>query len=325
MPMIISRKLVKRLCLLLGCLTPFFCQAQQACKLYPIIVTAGNSPEVGTHKDKELMKTVLAEIQQAVGNDRITVEQPIFIDDDVATQSYLESNVFNNLSCSANDVIWYYYSGHGQNYDTWPRSAGGNVNETWVHNQLKAKGARLTITLFDCCNWQEPEVPAPKSIRRKSQFYKFLFLESKGDIKIASCESTQFSFGSDATGSLFTNTFVDQLRSYSNWKEVLDKAKSETRDAASKMKNNDGSPCQQEPKYEESVSGIRVGVAPGPPISGHVMYTVKQGDSWESIVVKQQAYLRNVNKTLELTPQKLKSWNPTVRQLVSGVKLKINL
>lgn len=324
--MIISKKLVKRLCLLLGCLMPLFCQAQQACKLYPIIVTAGNSPEVGTHKDKELMKTVLAEIQQAVGNDRLTVEQPIFIDDEVATQSYLENNVFNNLSCSANDVIWYYYSGHGQNYDTWPRSAGGNVNETWVHNQLKSKGARLTITLFDCCNWQEPEVPAPKSIRRKSQFYKFLFLESKGDIKIASCESTQFSFGSDATGSLFTNTFVDQLRTYSNWNEVLDKAKSETRDAASKMKNNDGSPCQQEPKYEfsTSLSGTGVVIVNHPTYTRTINYTVKQGDSWESIAVKQQAYLRNVNKTIVLTPQKLKDWNPKVTLMV-GTKLKINM
>ena len=83
-------------------------------------------------------------------------------------------NVIRSLSCGKDDIVVFYYLGHGgraqmgheekasynQKYP-WPDLAfdKANTNESIngltlnaVHNSLKQKGARLTVTMGMCCN-----------------------------------------------------------------------------------------------------------------------------------------------------------------------------
>ena len=69
--------------------------------------------------------------------------------------------IINNLQCNTNDIIMFYYVGHGTentNVSKFPLMwmAQHNVNKciplSWVHETLKKKGARLTISIGMCCN-----------------------------------------------------------------------------------------------------------------------------------------------------------------------------
>lgn len=70
-------------------------------------------------------------------------------------------NEVNNLSCNSDDIVVFYYIGHGtENTGTskFPLMFMGQSNWnklvplSWVHDTLKRKGARLTITIGMCCN-----------------------------------------------------------------------------------------------------------------------------------------------------------------------------
>ena len=130
-----------------------------------------------------------------------------FINGVSASKSRIRSEI-SQANLGSNDVVWYYYSGHGENYDTWPQSAQEGVPLTWVHSQLSNTPSRLTIAMYDCCTYRSPQYDPPSGIRPKSAFYKLLFLESSGNIISSSCSSGQFSYGNEVTGGLFTNSFV---------------------------------------------------------------------------------------------------------------------
>ena len=69
--------------------------------------------------------------------------------------------IVNNLDCGAEDIVVFYYIGHGTENtgaSRFPLMLMGQVNPnkfiplSWVHKTLKSKGARLTVTIGMCCN-----------------------------------------------------------------------------------------------------------------------------------------------------------------------------
>lgn len=125
-------------------------------------------------------------------------------------------DIITNLDVKPNDVIVFYYIGHGTHgevsNDVWPLMwmAQSDANKLiplkWVHDQLKAKGAKLTATIGMCCNVYQPikrnSTPSfsvnygnvyltdveKKSIQR-------MFLENKGDFLLSSASPGQSSSG----------------------------------------------------------------------------------------------------------------------------------
>lgn len=69
-----------------------------------------------------------------------------------------------NLKCDGRDIIVFYYIGHGTHAaaenNQYPQMLlGCDFSEEhkfiplkWVHDELKTKGARLTVTIGMCCN-----------------------------------------------------------------------------------------------------------------------------------------------------------------------------
>lgn len=161
-------------------------------------------------------------------------------------------NVIRNLSCDKDDIVVFYYLGHGgraqiekeemasynQKYP-WPDLAfnKANTNESIngltlnaIHSSLKQKGARLTVTIGMCCNAHSSQYKkhgmSTQSRRYKIVSKKFakkvgqqLFLKSKGDVLVASAQPEQFSYGGSYGGQdvdCFTAALCEITDNYAN-------------------------------------------------------------------------------------------------------------
>ena len=123
-------------------------------------------------------------------------------------------NIVNDLDCGSDDIVMFYYVGHGtenSNTSKYPLMlmAQSNVNKfvplSWVHNTLKKKGARLTVTIGMCCNARQgaPGRIAPTFGANYGNAYvdqdmseaiKKMFLGYKGDLIITSASPAESSW-----------------------------------------------------------------------------------------------------------------------------------
>ena len=160
--------------------------------------------------------------------------------------------VIRNLSCGKDDIIVFYYLGHGgraqmgkeemasynQKYP-WPDLAFNKANTNVsingltlnaIHNSLKQKGARLTVTIGMCCNAHSSQYKR-HGMSTQSRRYKIvsknfakkvgqqLFLRYKGDVLVASAQPGQFSYGGTYGGQdvdCFTAALCETTDSYAN-------------------------------------------------------------------------------------------------------------
>jgi hypothetical protein len=149
-------------------------------------------------------------------------------------------NAISQLSVNSNDVVFFYYSGHGTNLGNgsrWP-SLGVEGQRTprskllgleWVKNQLENKQPRLFIAMADACN----VFPSPRGSSRTRQVeqpggYRKLFLSYKGSIVASSSIPDQYSFGDPQHGGYFTQQFLtslnEALAGEPDWKNIMDQA-----------------------------------------------------------------------------------------------------
>lgn len=167
-------------------------------------------------------------------------------------------NAVRNLKCGSKDIVIFYYIGHGGRpamglqYDMthpWPQLCLAQEDESKfmaldaIHNTLKEKGAKLTVTVGMCCNSRSTRIK-PKSSdpfsKRKSKgkvtgFEKRIqswLKGSSGDVLITSASPTQYSQTYEWNGigefDLFTGVVGKVLDSYEytgneiTWSSFLD-------------------------------------------------------------------------------------------------------
>ena len=160
----------------------------------------------------------------------------------------------NNFTCTNDDVVFFYYSGHGFRYknqeEVWPflnvcQSTNATPDEcgvdlNWVHKKLIEKKPRLSIAIGDCCNnkidWNEPRTVLSRSATFRNSNtadgYEKLFLKSSGHIVASGSIPGQYSLGTQ-TGGLFTNGLIETIKKARTieditWKNVFEKAQSYT-------------------------------------------------------------------------------------------------
>lgn len=185
----------------------------------------------------------------------------------------LESAV-SGLRCNPNDVIFFYYTGHGVhakadaadgwlpqmclNYKSYDQDK--YVPVTWLRDKLSRKGARLCIILTDCCNNEASWVTVkglvasdgrePSTDNINVQKLRKLFLESQGLVIATSSKRGQVSYG-PAEGGCFSMSFWDEIYNIeykdgtADWVALMEATKKGT------LACTDG---KQEPIYKVSLS-----------------------------------------------------------------------
>ena len=132
------------------------------------------------------------------------------------------------IQAKPNDVIIFYYSGHGFAPDHDPNSLSmpaqsifpwffcnpptGRPNLEAIGRELASKGARLTITAADTCNVIIPVPEEPLKARGLiEEHIRAMFLNYRGNILLTSSKRGQFSWYYP-TGGVFTSKLLRLLR-----------------------------------------------------------------------------------------------------------------
>lgn len=145
------------------------------------------------------------------------------------------------LTIADDDIVVFYYSGHGANWDDdeWPRMAflDRSYSETAIYNKLRTKcsSAKLILCISDCCNMDS------EGRRRERRSYagydpeltKKLFTDFEGhrSYEISASIRGQYSYSNRESGALFGIAFREAVgRALSgkiqpNWIYVLEEAK----------------------------------------------------------------------------------------------------
>lgn len=142
----------------------------------------------------------------------------------------------NNLRAGSDDVVFFYYAGHGRNSGNgWPQFS--SIKETYVHEKLKSKGARLAVTMFDCCNIGPTETPYEGRTKlNPSIVYVLMFKTSKGDVMASSSSPSKLSWGSSGTGGFYTSSFLAAMKNVEdNGANIWDKVANITKNSANAM------------------------------------------------------------------------------------------
>ena len=253
-------------------------------KIHAIVFCNTDDPKIGEGclSDQERFAEELAVIETAIGCEE---DWQVFIGKE-CNKPNLE-RALSNLHCSPNDVVFFYYSGHGVhaeadpangwlpqmclNYESYDQDKF--VPVTFVRDQLASKKARLSIIMTDCCN-NEANWVSVKSILSEAKDapntssldvarLKKLFYESQGTVIATSSKRGQYSYG-PKEGGCFSVAFWDEIyrveqgQGNADWKSVME----ETRKRTLRYTGN-----KQEPVFDIVENGVNPGfTSTTPPI-----------------------------------------------------------
>ena len=268
-------KTIKAAAVALAALTglPLLAGPVFAATLHAIFVIDTDDKNIGSMvaRDLNIVGDEVQRIAQATG---LTLNDRVYKGGDFTIENV--KNAVNSMSAGPDDVIFFYYSGHGfrtpPKKSDWPYfyfHSERAIDFGWVAETLANKGARLAISLVDACNnvvnvqVREEQKGMGVSADKAANGYKELFLGYKGWVAGASSIPGETSTAT-GSGSLFTISFLSALRHQiaqptPAWKPLMDSA------AGQRLthRGSNGKVYSQQPFYKMSAS--RITVAANPP------------------------------------------------------------
>lgn len=220
---------------------------------------------------------------------------------DSQTTPYNCKKVISELTCDSNDVVVFYYIGHGgrsiADKSKYPQMLlAQNTDEkciplVWVYNELTKKNARLTLTIGMCCNSYTSGMTAkesvPFSIEKGRAMYsgqeigaiQKLFLGHRGNIIMSSSSKGQVSWGGyipeiSTSMDIFTYCFIRGFKTYTNhttdpsWHLLCQRISTDVNNMSIAMSGM-GNVRQQTPIYDVDVQKCNFPVSirkPDPPL-----------------------------------------------------------
>ena len=260
------------------CLVSVQMLAQETVKIYPIVFCNTIDANIGVScaNDQKRFTQQLGIIETALGKG-CEVDQMNYYTGNECNKPNLERAI-SDLHCTSNDVIFFYYSGHGihakaDTSDDWlPQMCltyqsydqDKFVPVKWVRERLASKGARLVIILTDCCNNDQDWVSVKGLIDKIEDNatidninipnLRKLFFESKGTVVATSSKRGQTSLG-PKNGGVFSVAFWDEMYRIEqgsgtpNWESLMSATVKRTQEVAHRYN------AQQDPVFKVNING----------------------------------------------------------------------
>jgi hypothetical protein len=202
-----------------------------AAKLHLVLFVNTDIPDIGQScaVDQRVMETEFREISKAVG----LPFQKYVLNGEKFTKANAEK-VLQDLKVGKNDVVLFYYSGHGFRWsnqtDKYPQldmryseytplSDKTSLALSDVSRIIASKGGRLNIILSDCCNSDIGRNQMTSTTFMASRAFqgaeieklKTLFLKSSGSMIITGSSPGEYSW-CNVNGGFFTLSFIQSLK-----------------------------------------------------------------------------------------------------------------
>jgi hypothetical protein len=224
---------------------------QKKTKIWMIVVTNTLDSAIGksSMRDKENIAYTFTNIAEKMGLQKPAIT---YIWGRLFSKAAVQKAIAN-VTPGPNDIVIFYYSGHGyrqamdksraptmvlSNNYTNSTLLRNSMNVQWVADQLSKKKSRFNLVISDCCN---EEIVLPPAVGREpiittkaiglpistDNFIK-LFLEPRGTIVASASDRNQFSVGNPNLGGFFTYHFRISLEYYvsrharnANWDQIF--------------------------------------------------------------------------------------------------------
>jgi hypothetical protein len=244
---------------------------------------------VASTKDSSLMPNCLTDVRKVVDVFTDIAENELGIGlfvDSVYGNRYNKTNVenaINKLKPGKNDIVVFYYSGHGftdrkipakefpfldlrdPNNRPRPDARTQTLNIQDIYSSILKKGARLNLVISDCCNdtieAKKSKSTTPPPITRAPVKYTLgnltsLFLaKTPMNFLMTAASKDERAIITPRYSSYFTYFFIESMRTYLSpakgsptWFQVMEDAKKQTVLFAGKVTCPNGKKCQQTPK-----------------------------------------------------------------------------
>ncbi len=243
-----------------------------------IMVTATDDNTIGNSCKAE-EREVLEYFKEIAKQSNLTLNSTI-LHGSTFTKTQVQ-NTLSNLYPSKNDVVFFYYGGHGFRFDNdtdpYPRLSLRNSNfdmlETnnlqlsEIYNIIKQKGARLNLIIGDCCNsyaglpryfWGGANITQRSTNTLSVANCKKLFREYSGNIIATAATKGQYALCYNDYfngGGIYTKSFLSSLDYYlsvfnanPSWDNVFQKASSLTQGTSS-VSNCGQTVCKHDPIF----------------------------------------------------------------------------
>jgi hypothetical protein len=267
-------KQINNLVFLLALLICSSANAQKP-QFHALIFSCTNDSNIGescaVDNDNVIME--LTTIASAIG---YQFDLKNYVDNDCNPQKVNET--IRNLIIGPNDIVFFYYTGHGGRYDTddsdYPRMCLNQMNAAnWipvdeVDQKLSQKNPLLRVVIADCCNSVSAFMPKGFGGTQRGSTtvtvtpeinYRKLFLNVKGNILAAACKRNETAVGFEEDGGAFTTILLACMQAAvdgkinCDWKTIFNVSSDVVTDEMAKLKPESH---EQHPIYFVNASPI---------------------------------------------------------------------
>ncbi len=233
--------------------------------LHAVIVADTNDKNIGKSVDidRKKLEKFLPSIAKNTG---LTLKAQSIYGHRLTRKSV--ATALNQLSVRPNDVVIFYYSGHGGRMSSkrtkWPSMVieRSLLDFDWIIAALKRKNPRFFMAIADSCNNVLDKYSPSRDFflgTPKPESYRQLFLNYRGNVVVSSSKPGQYSWGTSQYGGLFTRAFLGSLNkelasSNPKWQNIMQRA-----DEPIKVRQ-----YVQEPQYELNIDRVGRTMVPQP-------------------------------------------------------------
>ena len=246
---------MKHIRLFIACVAMTLCASLKAQTFHAILFADTNDESIGksTMLDLNSVSNMLVEAQSSLKG-KMEFVYYIYPDDYCSPQNLRK--VLDNIRCQSDDVVFFYYSGHGvrsmQDTSPYPQMCLGQTNEAQmvsvegVDRALARKNPRLRFVITDCCNSEDEYVTPKLEISkgnsmvnaRRAGNYEKLFMGKYGNMIVTSSKAGETSSCNNQLGGFFTYCLLAVLdkairQDVTDWQVIMDAVKKSTIDLSS--------------------------------------------------------------------------------------------